>query len=57
MNLYGYWSKPVSSLVKANFFFWTPYYRPFGGVIYRTIFGLFGFNPTRYTLCTSRRCC
>jgi hypothetical protein len=46
MNLYGYWSKPVSSLVKANFFFWTPYYRPFGGVIYRIMFGLFGFNPT-----------
>ena len=46
MNLYGYWSKPVGSLVKANFFFWTPYYRPFGGVIYRTIFGLFGFNPS-----------
>ncbi len=45
MNLYGYWSKPVSSLVKANIFFWTPYYRPFGGVIYRIIFGLFGFNP------------
>ncbi len=30
MNLYGYWSQPVSALVKANFFFWTPYYRPFG---------------------------
>jgi hypothetical protein len=25
--------------------FWTPYYRPFGGVIYRTLFALFGFNP------------
>jgi hypothetical protein len=45
MNLYGYWSKPLSSLVKANIFFWTPYYRPFGGVIYRTIFAIFGFNP------------
>ncbi len=45
MNLYGYWSKPVSSLVKANIFFWTPYYRPFGGVIYRTLFAIFGFNP------------
>ena len=32
MNLYGYWSKPVSALVKANIFFWTPYYRPFGGI-------------------------
>ncbi len=45
MNLYGYWSKPVSSLVKANIFFWTPYYRPFGGIIYRTLFAIFGFNP------------
>jgi hypothetical protein len=45
MNLYGYWSKPVSSLVKANIFFWTPFYRPFGGVIYRTLFAIFGFNP------------
>jgi hypothetical protein len=45
MNLYGYWSKPLSSLVQANIFFWTPYYRPFGGVIYRTIFAIFGFNP------------
>jgi hypothetical protein len=46
MNLYGYWSKPVSELVKANIFFWTPYYRPFGGFIYRTLFAIFGFNPT-----------
>lgn len=45
MNLYGYWTKPVSSLVKANIFFWTPYYRPFGGIIYRTVFAIFGFNP------------
>lgn len=45
MNLYSYWSQPVISLVKANIFFWTPYYRPFGGVVYRTIFAIFGFNP------------
>jgi hypothetical protein len=45
MNLYGYWSKPLSALVKGNIFFWTPYYRPFGGVIYRTLFAIFGFNP------------
>jgi hypothetical protein len=45
MNLYGYWSKPLSALVKGNLFFWTPYYRPFGGVIYRTSFAIFGFNP------------
>jgi hypothetical protein len=45
MNLYGYWIKPVSALVKGNVFFWTPYYRPFGGIIYRTSFAIFGFNP------------
>jgi hypothetical protein len=45
MNLYGYLSKPVSALVKANFIFWTPYYRPFGGVIYRSLYAIFGFNP------------
>jgi hypothetical protein len=45
MNLYGYWSRPVIDLIKANILFWTPYYRPFGGVIYRTCFALFGFNP------------
>ena len=45
MNLYGYWSHPVSALLKANIFFWTPYYRPFGGLIYRPLFAIFGFNP------------
>jgi hypothetical protein len=45
MNLYGYWSQPVSALVKGNLLFWTPYYRPFGGIIYRSLFGLVGFNP------------
>jgi hypothetical protein len=45
MNLYGYWSRPVGDLISANFLFWTPYYRPFGGVIYRTLFAIFGFNP------------
>ncbi len=45
MNLYGYLSKPVSALVKGNIFFWTPYYRPFGGVVYRSLYAIFGFNP------------
>jgi hypothetical protein len=45
MNLYGYWTHPVSALIKANIFFWTPFYRPFGAVIYRPLFSIFGFNP------------
>lgn len=45
MNLYGYMDKPVSALVKGNIFFWTPYYRPFGGIVYRSLFAIFGLNP------------
>jgi hypothetical protein len=45
MNLYYYWSRPVWQLIRANIFFWSPYYRPFGGVIYRTFFAIFGFHP------------
>jgi hypothetical protein len=45
MNLSIYLEKPVSALVKANIFFWSPYYRPFGGVVYRSLYGIFGFNP------------
>lgn len=45
MNLYGYWSQPLAALLKANIFFWMPYYRPFGGLIYRPLFAIFGFNP------------
>ncbi len=45
MNLYGYWTQPLSSLVKANLFFWTTSYRPFGAVIYLSLFSIFGFNP------------
>jgi hypothetical protein len=45
MNLYGYLGKPVSALVKGNIFFWTPYYRPFGGIVYRSLYAIFGFNP------------
>jgi hypothetical protein len=45
MNLYLYLGKPVSALVKANIFFWSPYYRPFGGIVYRSFFAIFGLNP------------
>ncbi len=45
MNLDYYWSRPVSQLIRANIFFWTTYYRPFGGLVYRAFFALLGFNP------------
>ncbi len=45
MNLYYYWSRPLSALLKANLFFWSSYYRPAGGLFYRIIFALWGFHP------------
>lgn len=44
MNLDGYWSRPFP-LWKALVFFWEPYYRPLGAIVYRGVFGLWGFNP------------
>jgi hypothetical protein len=44
-NLYVYLNTSVSALVKGNIFFWTPYYRPFGGMVYRSLYALYGFNP------------
>jgi hypothetical protein len=45
MNLYNYLTKPVSALVKGNILFWTPSYRPFGGIVYRSVYAIFGLNP------------
>ena len=45
MNLYYYWSRPWSALLKANLFFWSSYYRPGGGLFYRCIYSLWGFHP------------
>ena len=48
MNLYTYWSRPWSALLKANVFFWSSYYRPGGGLFYRAIYALWGFHPLPY---------
>lgn len=45
MNLYHYWSRPWSALLKAIVAFWSSYYRPAGGLFYRTIYALWGFHP------------
>jgi hypothetical protein len=45
MNLYNYLNKPFSAWVKGNIFFWTPAYRPFGGLVYRSLYAIFGLNP------------
>ncbi len=44
LNLYTYWSKPYP-FAKSLVFFWAPYYRPVGGIVYRTLFATFGLNP------------
>jgi len=45
MNLHFYWVRPWSALVKANLAFWSSYYRPAGGLFYRSIYALWGFHP------------
>jgi hypothetical protein len=50
MNLNVYWSRPWSALLKANLTFWSSYYRPAGGLFYRTIFALWGFHPLPFRI-------
>jgi len=45
MNLYGYWSEPWRDLLVANLAYYSPLYRPMGGLFYRAVFAVFGFNP------------
>ena len=45
MNLHYYWSRPWPALLKANLVFWSSYYRPGGGLFYRSIYALWGFHP------------
>ena len=45
MNLHFYWTRPWSALLKANLAFWSSYYRPAGGLFYRSIYALWGFHP------------
>jgi len=45
MNIHIYWIHPWSALLKANVAFWSSYYRPMGGLFYRSIYDLWGFHP------------
>jgi len=45
MNIYGYWTKPWRDLLAANLAYYSPFYRPMGGLFYRSVFAVFGFNP------------
>jgi hypothetical protein len=50
MNLYGCWIKPWGDLLFANVMYWSPFYRPAGGLFYRGIFALFGFDPLPFRI-------
>lgn len=50
MNLHHYWSRPWPALIKANVFFWSSYYRPGGGLFYRSIYALWGFHPLPFRI-------
>jgi hypothetical protein len=45
MNLHYYWERPWAALLKANLMFWSSYYRPAGGLFYRSIYTIWGLNP------------
>jgi hypothetical protein len=50
MNLHFYWIRPWSALLKANLAFWSSYYRPAGGLFYRSIYALWGFHPLPFRI-------
>src|SRR6266851_842647 len=50
MNLYFVWTKPWSQVFRANILFWSDFYRPMGGLFYRAMFALAGFNPLPFRL-------
>lgn len=50
MNLYGYWSKPWKEVLVANLAWYSPQYRPAGGLFYRALFAVFGPNPLPFRI-------
>ena len=50
MNLYGYWSKPFVETVRANLLYFTPFFRPLGGLIYWGLYSVFGLNPLPFRI-------
>ncbi len=45
MNLHGCWQKPVAELVESCILFFSPAYRPLGGLFYRGVFHFAGLHP------------
>ncbi len=50
MNLHYYWSRGWPALLKASLEFWSSYYRPGGGLFYRSIYALWGFHPPPFRI-------
>jgi hypothetical protein len=50
MNIHYYWIRGWSALLQANLAFWSSYYRPAGGLFYRSIFALWGFHPLPFRI-------
>jgi dolichyl-phosphate-mannose-protein mannosyltransferase len=50
MNLHGYLSKPVLTLLADNLSYWSTSYRPLGGLFYTGFYTLFGFNPLPFRI-------
>jgi len=47
-NLFWYWSRGTWPLIRAQFEFFSTYYRPMGGLFYLPIYDFAGFNPLPY---------
>jgi len=45
MNLHGYLSHPLASLMADNLRYWSTSFRPVGGLFYVAIYRWFGFDP------------
>ena len=45
MNLYFHLTPSFARLVLSNLTYWSPAYRPMGGVVYVTVYRLLGFHP------------
>lgn len=48
VNLNIYAGQSVGALLKAVLLYFTPSYRPLGGLFYRSLFGIFGLHPLPY---------
>jgi hypothetical protein len=50
MNLYSAWTQPALAVIKGNILFFSGFYRPMGGVFYRALYAVAGFNPLPFRI-------